>query len=54
MAASVFILNGCADEKKAIKGITWGTLVFVCSLGVLVNVINKLGGIALVSEYLKL
>ena len=53
LAASVLILTGCADEKKAIKGIPWGTLVFICGVGALVNVINKLGGIALVSDYLK-
>lgn len=53
LAASVLILTGCADEKKAIKGIPWGTLVFICGVGALVNVINKLGGISLVSDYLK-
>ncbi len=52
VAASVLILLGCADEKKAIKGIPWGTLVFICGVGALVNVINKLGGIKLVSDYL--
>ncbi|MBQ7594456.1 MAG: hypothetical protein IJU48_08915 [Synergistaceae bacterium] len=52
LAASVLILLGCADEKKAIKGIPWGTLVFICGVGALVNVINKLGGIKLVSDYL--
>ena len=52
LAASVLILTGCADEKKAIKGIPWGTLVFICGVGDLVNVINKLGGIKLVSDYL--
>lgn len=52
VAASVLILLGCADEKKAIKGIPWGTLVFICGVGALVNVINKLGGISLVSDYL--
>ena len=53
LAASVLILTGCADEKKAIKGIPWGTLIFICGVGALVNVINKLGGISLVSDYLK-
>lgn len=52
LAASVLILLGCADEKKAIKGIPWGTLIFICGVGALVNVINKLGGIKLVSDYL--
>lgn len=50
--ASVLILLGAADEKAAIKGIPWGTLVFICGVGSLVSVINKLGGIDLVSNFL--
>lgn len=52
IAASVLILTGCADEKKAIKGIPWGTLVFICGVGALINVIDKLGGIKMVSDFL--
>lgn len=51
-AAAVLILLGVADEKKAIKGIPWGTLVFICGVGALVNVIDHLGGITLVSDFL--
>ena len=50
--ASVLILLGAADEKAAIKGIPWGTLVFICGVGALVSVIDKLGGIDLVSNFL--
>ncbi len=52
VAASILILLGAADEKKAIKGIPWGTLVFICGVGTLINVINKLGGISLISDFL--
>ena len=52
VAASILVLLGAADEKKAIKGIPWGTLVFICGVGALINVINKLGGITLVSDFL--
>ncbi len=52
VAAAVLILLGCADEKAAIKGIPWGTLVFICGVGTLINVINKLGGINLISDLL--
>lgn len=52
VVASVLILTGCADEKKAIKSIPWGTLVFICGVGALINVIDKLGGIDLVSNFL--
>ncbi|MDD6282072.1 MAG: SLC13 family permease [Oribacterium sp.] len=51
-AAAVLILLRCADEKKAIKQIPWGTLMLICGVGVLVNVIDKLGGIKLVSDFL--
>ena len=51
-AAAVLILLGAVDEKKAIKGIPWGTLVFICGVGVLINVIDTLGGITLVSDFL--
>lgn len=43
--AAVLILLGCADEKKAIKGIPWGTLLMICGVGVLVNMIDLMGGI---------
>ena len=51
-AAAVLILLGVVDEKKAIKGIPWGTLVFICGVGALVNVIDHLGGITLISDFL--
>lgn len=52
VVAAVLILLGCADEKKAIKSIPWGTLVFICGVGTLINVINTLGGIELISNFL--
>ena len=52
VAASILILLGAADEKKAIKGIPWGTLVFICGVGTLISVINNLGGISLISDFL--
>lgn len=50
--AAILVLLGAADEKKAIKGIPWGTLIFICGVGTLINVINKLGGISLISDFL--
>lgn len=52
VVAAVLILLGCADEKKAIKSIPWGTLVFICGVGALINVIDNLGGIDLISDFL--
>ena len=51
--AAILILLGAADEKAAIKGIPWGTLVFICGVGSLVSVIDALGGITLVSDLLQ-
>ena len=50
--AAVLILLGAADEKAAIKGIPWGTLVFICGVGSLVSVIDNLGGINMISDFL--
>ena len=50
--AAALILLGCADEKKAIKSIPWGTLIMICGVGVLVNMISVMGGIDLISDTL--
>ncbi len=50
--ASILILLGAADEKAAIKGIPWGTLIMICGVGALVSVIDKLGGITMISDFL--
>ena len=50
--AAVLILLGCADEKKAIKSIPWETLIMICGVGVLVNMISVMGGIDLISDTL--
>lgn len=52
VAASILILLGCVEEKKAIKGIPWGTLILIVGVGMLVSVITELGGISLVSDFL--
>lgn len=51
-AASVLVILGCVDEKKAIKGIPWGTLILICGVGLLVSVISELGGITMISDFL--
>ena len=52
VAGAILVLLGAADEKKAIKGIPWGTLILICGVGTLVGVISKLGGIQLISDTL--
>ena len=51
-AATILVLLGCVEEKKAIKGIPWGTLILIVGVGLLVNVITELGGITLISDFL--
>ena len=51
--ASILVLMQCADEKAAIKGIPWGTLVFICGVGVLVSIIDMMGGIDMISNTLQ-
>lgn len=52
ICATVLLLFRCADEKKAIRSIPWGTLVMICGVGVLINVIHTLGGITMISDAL--
>ncbi len=52
LVAAFLILTGCADEKKAIKGIPWSTLMMICGVGTLVSVIDTIGGITMVSDFL--
>jgi di/tricarboxylate transporter len=47
---AVFMLLGAADDAKAIKAMPWGVIVMVCGMSVLINVMDKAGGLnALVS-----
>lgn len=49
----VLVLLGCADEKKAIKSIPIGTIMLIVGVGMLVSVIDKLGGIQMISDFLQ-
>ena len=51
--AAILVLLQCADEKQAIKGVPWGTLMFICGVGVLVSIIDMMGGIDLISNLLQ-
>ena len=52
VASVVLLLAKTADQKKAIAGIPWGTLLLVCGINVLMNVVIKSGGIDLLAEKL--
>lgn len=50
--AAVLSLLRVADETKAILRIPWGTLLLITGVGVLMNMIIKVGGIALLADLL--
>lgn len=51
-AAGLLLVLGLAEEKAAISGVGWSTLLLVCGMGLLVHVIDEAGGIAMLSETL--
>lgn len=50
--AAILVILGVANEKGALKNVPWGTLLLICGVGVLMNVVIKLGGIDLISDTL--
>lgn len=50
VASVVLLLLKTADQKKAIQGIPWGTLLLVCGINVLMNIVIKAGGIDLLAN----
>lgn len=51
-AALLILIPGVVDEKKAISGISWGTLVLVGGMGILISTVDAVGGIDLLSDML--
>ncbi len=49
IVATILILLGVCDQKSAIQGIPWGTLILVCGVGVLMNLVISTGGIDLLA-----
>ncbi len=48
--ACVLVFLKVSDETEALKKIPWGTLLLICGVGVLMNVIILLGGIDILSD----
>ena len=38
------------EQKKALSTVPWGTLILICGVGVLMNIVDQVGGIALLSN----
>ena len=50
---SVFLLLiGAADQNEAILHIPWSTLLLICGTAVLISVVNEVGGVELISNFL--
>ena len=49
----VLIVLRAADEGVVLKKLSWGTLVMITGVGILISLVNKLGGIELLSDLLK-
>lgn len=52
LGGTVLLLLGAADERKTIASMPWSTLLLVCGVGVLVNVVDKAGGISYLTDTL--
>ncbi len=52
LVAGILNIIGVCKEEKIFKEITWSTLIMVCGMGVLMNVIIQLGGIEKLSATL--
>jgi Na+/H+ antiporter NhaD/arsenite permease-like protein len=50
--AAILLLIGAASEKDAILSVPWSTLLLVCGVGVLVNVVSLAGGITTLTDAL--
>jgi len=52
LIAAVLILIGAGDGNQALKDLSWGTLLLVFGVGILMNLVSILGGIDLLASVL--
>ena len=50
--AALLVIAGVTDEKKALTKVPWGTLILICGVGTLMNIVIELGGLAVMSDCL--
>lgn len=50
--AGLLLLLGAADQKKAIASIPWSTIILICGMAVLINLVSLAGGIDFLSDML--
>lgn len=51
--AVLLIVFRCADEGAALKKVSWGTLLMITGVGILISLVTELGGIALLRKGLE-
>ncbi len=52
LVAAILSMTGYCDERKAASKIPWGTLILICGTGVLINLVNLMGGITILTDTL--
>lgn len=52
LVASVLLMFKVAEQKKAFAAVPWGTLILICGVGVLMNIVGAVGGTDLLSNAL--
>ena len=50
LSVLLFFLNK-VDEKKVVAMIPWSTLILLCGMGILINVVDKAGGMKLLTQF---
>lgn len=50
LVSAVLLLLGAADEKRAFNRVPWSTLLLVCGVGVLMNLVISTGGIDMLAN----
>ncbi|WP_366941025.1 SLC13 family permease [uncultured Megasphaera sp.] len=49
-ASAILVLCGVAKDGEALKALPWSTIIMVVAVGALLGVVNKVGGIKLMSS----
>jgi di/tricarboxylate transporter len=52
LGAGILMILGAADTNEAIKNVSWSTLLLICGVSMLVNVVKVSGGLDLTANYL--
>lgn len=50
LIASILMILKVGNQKKALAAVPWGTLILICGVGVLMNIVETVGGIELLSN----